>query len=151
MSTGQVTWVPRTREDRMLRSHLQQERRAGEFGMVHVEVPFGRPSGGASRRLDAVRFLGGKSRIVRFRQDLFEASLAAAAEIVLIEVKPKLNRPVIGQLIAAEILVREEWGLSPSSHLRMVAVVAEVDPALMLVCDRLGIRVATVRHPRPAA
>ena len=42
---------------------------------------------------------------------MFEADLLGAAPIELIEVKSKLNRTVIGQLVAAEILVREEWGL----------------------------------------
>ena len=39
-------WEPRTREDRMLRSYLRRERRSGWLGAVHVEVPFGAPSGG---------------------------------------------------------------------------------------------------------
>ena len=49
-------WKPRTREDHMLRSYLRRLRRNGPVGAVRVEVPFGRPSGGTARRLDAVRF-----------------------------------------------------------------------------------------------
>ncbi len=65
----------------------------------------------------------------------------------LIEVKPKLNRTVIGQLIAAEILVRKEWELAARRPLDLVAVVAQVDAALALVCEELGIRVEQVPTP----
>lgn len=69
----------------------------------------------------------------------------ASAHIELIEVKPKLNRPVIGQLVAAEILVRKEWELPERRPLELVAVVAKVDTALASVCGELGIRVDKVR------
>jgi hypothetical protein len=39
----------------MLQSYLRRVRRSGSLGAVHVEVPFGGPSEGTSRRLDAVR------------------------------------------------------------------------------------------------
>ena len=63
--------------------------------------------------------------------------------------KPRLNRSVIGQLVAAEILAREEWGLPDRRRLRLVAVVAQVDTALAVVCEELGIRVERVSRPRP--
>ncbi len=144
-------WEPRTREDRMLRSYLRRERRSGWLGAVHVEVPFGAPSGGTSRRLDAVRLPHRDNRIRRYRRDVFEADLLGAAPIELIEVKPKLNRTVIGQLVAAEILVREEWGLPARRKLELVAVVAQVDVALKLVCEELRIRVEKVPEPKQVA
>jgi hypothetical protein len=146
-----VRWQPRTREDLMLRAYLRRERRSGRLGAVHVEVPFGGPSGGTSRRLDAVRFPQLDDRIRRHGEDEFREDLRGRGPIELIEVKPKLNRPVIGQLIAAEILVRREWGLPARRCLQLVTVVAEVDEALMLVCDELNIRVEQVRVSRPAA
>ena len=56
-------WEPKRREDHVLRSYLRREHRAGWLGAVHVEVPFGGPSGGTSRRLDAVRFPNCDNRI----------------------------------------------------------------------------------------
>lgn len=145
MSAAHPKWEPRSREDFMLHSYLRRVRRAGWLGAVHVEVPFGRPSGGTSRRLDAVRFPNLDNRIRRHRMDVFQADLLGAAPIELIEVKPKLNRTVIGQLVAAEVLVRKEWELPKRRPLRLVAVVAQVDWALASVCDELGIRVEKVR------
>ncbi len=135
----------------MLRSFLRRVRRSGSLGAVHVEVPFGAPSGGTSRRLDAVRFTRQDNRVRRYRKEPFESDLLGGGPIELIEVKPKLNRPVIGQLVAAEILVRKEWELAARRPLDLVAVVAQVDAALALVCEKLGIRVEQVRHPRPDA
>jgi hypothetical protein len=144
-------WEPRTREDLMLRSHLRRVRREGSLGAVHVEVPFGAPSGGTSRRLDAVRFTRQDDRIRRYRKESFESDLHGGGPIELIEVKQKLNRTVIGQLIAAEILVRKEWELTVRRPLDLVAVVAQVDAALALACEELGIRVEQVRHPPPGS
>jgi hypothetical protein len=135
----------------MLQSYLRRERRRGWLGAVYVEVLFGASSGGTSRRLDAVRLPHCDNRIRRYRQDAFETDLPGAAPIELIEVKPKLNRTVIGQLIAAEILVRKEWELTARRPLDLVAVVAQVDAALALVCEELGIRVEQVRHPPPGS
>ena len=132
----------------MLRSYLRRERRCGRLGAVHVEVPFGGPSGGTSRRLDAVRFPNLDNRIRRYRKDVFDADLLGAAPIELIEVKAKLNRTVIGQLVAAAPLVRREWELPDLLPLELVAVVAQVDAALALVCGDLGIRVEQVRPIR---
>lgn len=129
----------------MLRSYLRRVRRAGWLGAVHVEVPFGRPSGGTSRRLDAVRFPNLDNRIRRHREVVFRADLPGAAHIELIEVKPNLNRPVIEELVAAEVLVRKEWELPERRPLQLVAVVAEVDTALASVCEVLGTRVEKVR------
>jgi hypothetical protein len=131
----------------MLRSYLRRVRRAGWMGAVHVEVPFGKKHGGGARRLDAVRFPQLENRIRLHRRDAFLDDLPGRAGIELIEVKPKLDRPVIGQLVAARHLVHAEWGLRPSRALRLVAVVVETDEALARVCRRLGIRVEQVRYP----
>jgi hypothetical protein len=80
----------------MLQSYLRRMRRGGWLGAVHVEVPFGRASGGTTRRLDAVRFPNHDNRIRRYREDTFLADLPGGAPTELIEVKPKLNRTVIG-------------------------------------------------------
>ena len=130
----------------MLQSYLRRVRRGGWLGAVHVEVPFGRPSGGTARRVDAVRFPNHDNRIRRYREDAFLADLPGGAPIELIEVKPKLNRTVIGQLVAADRLVRREWKLPKRRPLRLVAVVAEVDAALASVCEELGIRVEVARN-----
>lgn len=149
MSSGHPKWEPRTREDRMLRSYLRRVRRSGPLGAVHVEVPFGGASGGTTRRLDAVRFPNRDARVRRHRYALFAGDLSAPGPIELIEVKPRLNRTVIGQLVAAELLVRREWDLAQRRRLRLVAVVGEVDAALALVCRELRIHVEQVRMGLP--
>lgn len=147
MSAEHPKWEPRTREDHMLRSYLRRVRRMGWVGAVHVEVPFGKELGGSARRLDAVRFPHLDNRFRRYRRDAFHQDLLGRAHIELIEVKPKLNRTVIGQLVVAAELVRDDWGIAASRPLRLVAVVAEVDPALDHACKRLGIRVEQVNYP----
>ena len=149
MSATHPKWEPRTREDRMLQSYLRRVRSGGWLGAVHVEVPFGRPSGGTARRLDAVRFPNNDNRIRRYREDAFLADLPGGAPIELIEVKPKLNRTVIGQHVAAGRLVRREWELPKRRPLRLVAVVAEVDAALAIVCEELRIAVERVGNGWP--
>ena len=131
----------------MLQVYLRRVRRGGWLGSVHAEVPFGSPSGGTSRRLDAVRFPNLDNRIRRYRAAPFLADLPGAGPIELIEVKSKLNRTVIGQLVAAELLVRREWELPKRRPLHLVAVVAQVDKALAIVCNELGMRIEAVHSP----
>jgi hypothetical protein len=131
----------------MLRSYLRRVRRSGSVGAVHVEVPFGMASGGSARRLDAVRFPHLDNRLRRYRRDVFLQDLQGTVPIELIEVKPKLNRTVIGQLVVAAELVHEDWGIASSRPLRLVAVVTEVDEALARACRSLRIRVEQVRYP----
>jgi len=147
MSAAHPKWEPRSREDHMLRSYLRRVRRAGSVGAVHVEVPFGKELGGSARRLDAVRFPHLDNRFRRYRREVFLQDVRGTSPIELIEVKPKLNRTVIGQLVVAAELVHEDWGIASSRSLRLVAVVAEVDPALDHACNRLGIRVERVDYP----
>jgi hypothetical protein len=131
----------------MLHSYLRRVRRSGSVGAVHIEVPFGGAMGGSARRLDAVRFPNLDNRFRRYRREAFLQDLPGMARIELIEVKPKLNRTVIGQLVVAAELVHEDWGIAPRRPLRLVAVVAEVDPALHYASRRLGIRVEQVNYP----
>ncbi len=64
---------------------------------------------------------------------------------------PLVLRPVIGQLVAAEILVRKEWRQPARRALHLIAVVAQVDAALALACEERGIRVNQVRQLWPTA
>jgi hypothetical protein len=45
----------------------------------------------------------------------------------------------------------KSWELAARRPLHLVAVVAQVDAALSLVCEELGIRVEQVRYPSPIA
>jgi hypothetical protein len=59
-------------------------------------------------------------------------------------VKRTLNRPVIGQIIAARELAPYDWNLGAYVELSLTAVVTVGDPALEFACNRLRIQVSIV-------
>lgn len=121
-------------------------------GRIYAEVPVGRsgtgrpwPEGSKIRRIDGVRVVGPKevdasSELKTFDgdcEDEFRAVIASA-RVEVIEVKPNLNRPVIGQAIAGAKMLEMEYGVV--SALKTI-VYHRGDPALELVCSRLGIKI----------
>lgn len=135
------TWHARPGEDRWLRRHLDRFDRPGR---VYVEVPIGKSPGRRPRRIDAVRFDGLPDAIRYFDRAAFDADIRAhPAE--LIEVKRTLNRAVIGQLVVAHELARTEWK-SDMDALRLVALVTDVDPALVPLCETFDIDVQIVER-----
>ncbi len=56
----------------------------------------------------------------------------------------------VAMSISSAVSVKS-WELGARRPLDLVAVVAQVDAALALVCEELGIRVEQVRHPSPFA
>lgn len=134
-------WWPRPGEDRLLLRYLEQV--GPEYGRVYVEVPVGgRSFGNAQTRfVDAMRFPGLEPAEVRpYEQAAFTRD-GQQHPFELIEVKGRLNRPVIGQLLAAQDLVRGQWDVPDA---RLVAVCAIDDDAMRYVCERRGIDVHIV-------
>ena len=144
-----MNWSPRTREDRML---LEYWRKVG--GRIYTEVPLAGPRGDAlwsadstTRRLDAVRFPGhyGEHEILACATDLNGLLANVQREFSwLIEVKPKLNRTSIGQVIAGSDLFQKQYGIAPAKR---VIVCAAGDAALEWVCERHFIEVVKVDGP----
>ena len=147
-------WWPRPGEDRWLVEYLRMPRGVESAGRVYVEVPIGGAAGygqGAKTRyVDAVRFPGTQpDDVLDYDEKAFHEDVHRGSPVEAIEIKAKLNRSVIGQLVVARELAPTDWGLAPDVDLRLVALVTESDPALEPVCLRLGIRVIVV--PRDPA
>jgi hypothetical protein len=137
-------WVPRSNEDHLLRSYWQCV-----GGRIYVEVPIGavggarnRPAGSTRRRLDGVRFLDSKEpAIVRFSDAEFRNRIGSS-NVELIEVKPGLNRSVIGQVVAGRDIFRQDYGVAVHC---CVVVCGASDGALEWVCREHDIAVNVVQ------
>jgi len=60
----------------------------------------------------------------------------------LIEVKRKLNRPVIGQVIAGKVMFKKDY--PEVDRIDMIVVCSGADSALLEVCEKLDIRVIQI-------
>lgn len=140
-----MAWNHRTNEDRWLREYHV---RVG--GRIYAEVPLGGPSEGNGlpawarstvRRLDAVRFPapGDTPEIVRFSDDPegFRGRVGKE-QAWLIEIKRKLNRTMIGQIVAGADMFQAVFGVAPA---RCIALCTASDDALAWVCERRFIAV----------
>ena len=141
-------WGPRTYEDRLLQQYWRERP-----GFMVAEVPIGGaegrgrwPPGSRRRRIDAVRLavnvLGPQIVSYRSARDCI-ASLTSNRGVELVEVKPKLNRLVIGQALAAQDMFERQYGIRGA---KMTIVCGLTDPALEWVCKRRGIVVWAVTH-----
>jgi hypothetical protein len=143
---GMCPWTPHTREDALLYAYWEQER-----GRLYTEVPIAGPRGhvawaaqATTRRLDGVRIPAdtGAEGITSFAGHAAEFQRTIRLHRPeLIEVKRKLNRTVIGQIIAGHDLFEEQYGVSPA---RLVFVCAVEDAALKWVCERRNIVVRMI-------
>ena len=124
-------------------------------GRVYTEVPIAGPRGdtlwsaaSTTRRLDAVRFPGryGEHGIFPFSRNAPGFMSDVQTELAwLIEVKPKINRTAIGQVIAGTDLFQKQYSVAPA---KLVIVCAGGDAALEWVCERRFIDVVKV-DPQP--
>lgn len=147
-------WQPRPGEDQWLLEYLRLLGGMEPAGRVYVEVPVGGADrygqGAKMRYVDAVRFpLTQPGDVLNYDEEAFYEDVHGGGPVEIIEVKARLNRPVIGQLIVARELAPTDWRLGPDVDLRLAALVTEGDPALEPVCTRLGIRVIVVSRRQP--
>lgn len=131
-------WKPRTHEDKLLLNYYQSK-----AGILVLEVPIGSskvwPVKSKIRRIDGIRIPNALERILRFTEVINSFDeLIKGQEIELIEVKVKLNRLVIGQIIAGIDMFEREYN---HSNIRPIIVCSEGDPALEWVCKKRGIEV----------
>jgi hypothetical protein len=136
-------WEAKSKEDIILQKYWSK---VGE--QLYVEVPIGGPGGNgdwppdcAIRRIDGVRLsnCSNKNGIYNFKEskDNF-LNLINECSVELIEVKQKLNRLVIGQVIAGVDMFERQYKVKPH---RLVILCAKGDSALEWVCEKRGISV----------
>jgi len=136
-----MRWNPRTTEDKLLYAYWQQVQ-----GRIYTEVSLAGWQGADSwsshsttRRLDGVRVISqpGEDDIISFRglrQEFCRQIQQYQPE--LIEVKSKLNRTAIGQIIAGNDLFTHQYGVEPG---KLIIVCASGDSALEWVCAKRNI------------
>lgn len=118
-------------------------------GLTYSEVPVGSPrkdlwpAGSKIRWLDGLRIIQEgehRNELIFYSSDLKDElpDLVRGAQVEIIEVKTKLNRPVIGQVIAGADMVSMEYD---PDEVRMVVLCEIGDPALEKVCADRGIEV----------
>lgn len=135
------TWKPRSLEDKLLYKYWLEV-----GGLLCLEVPIGSPggsgnwpSGSKTRRIDGVLLKNQEWEIVRFRDRETEFLEAIQTQTIeLIEVKKKLNRLVIGQVIAGVDMFERQY---QAGKIKPVILCTEGDPALEWVCEKRGIEV----------
>jgi hypothetical protein len=123
-----------TREDDLILKYLNE----GDGGTVFIEVNVGGPPG-APRRIDAVRIPTSDNKIVTFKKGENQRfkELVTGKRVEVIEVKRKLNRPVIGQsIVGADLL---DIGYRPHA-IKQVILCESIDPLLEKVCERRGLK-----------
>lgn len=131
-------WNLRTHEDKLLFKYYTQVR-----GVLALEVPVGTqkafPPKSKIRRIDGIR-IPCNNHLTAFYGDISDEfpGLIKNMKIELIEVKVKLNRLVIGQIIAGVDMFEREY---KHTDITPVIVCSEGDPALEWVCENRGIRV----------
>jgi hypothetical protein len=136
-------------EDRLLLAYSQ-----AVAGIIFAEVVVGRgglrnyPKGSQPRRIDGVRIISSlasdlRPDIITFNRNgnghEFER-LVSGATVEVIEVKPYLDRMVIGQVIVGAELLKMEY---KPAIVRQVILCPEGEPLLEEVCTRLNITVWT--------
>lgn len=122
-------------------------------GRAWFEVPIAGASHSprsSPRYIDAVRIAGlTDGECVDFDAAAFDEdlrrSLDEGLDVELIEAKNRLNRPVIGQIIAGGDLFLDRFPKHGPLRLSVLVDERRGDPALQQVCERRGIRV----HLRP--
>ena len=99
-------------EDRLLKKYLNKK-----GGTIYTEVRIGQggikkyPEGSTPRRIDAVRLSGVKKQLIHFTKRKipdFEKAVSKR-KIEVIEIKRRLNRLVIGQVIVGAKLMEMEY------------------------------------------
>lgn len=140
-------WTATSLEDRLLEAYWETV-----GGRFYTEVPIGWsrgnkkwPAEGEVRYIDAIRLREPyyEEGIVKFsnHSDEFLHAVHEAA-VDLIEIKKKLNRPVIGQILAGREMFEADYWIE---ELRCTALCERNDPTLEWVCDRheIDVKVAT--------
>lgn len=136
-------WTAKTPEDQLLQKYWNEHK-----GIIFVEVPIGSPNGvgkwpkgSKTRRIDAIKFSSSSIQDGIYKLSKNETMLdylPLTDSIELIEIKQKLSRYIIGQVIAGVDMFEYEY------HFKEIIpkiICVEGDPALEWVCEKRGISV----------
>lgn len=144
------TWNPVSFED-----HLLYKYWVNTEGHLFLEVPLGNkslgnwPEGSRIRRIDGVILKKNQSfkdyKVYKRKDFTLNEFLNYAhnSEVELIEVKKKLNRLVIGQVIVGVDMFERQYGIT---KIKPVILCQIGDPALEWVCEKRGISVYYINH-----
>lgn len=143
---NEFRWTPDTPENRLLTGYWKD---VGGIVVPEVHVgdtgPTDWPSDSRSRQIDGVRFDSSYRDEINTPTAFGQAQLRRIVtdrHVEVIEVKQNLNRPVIGQAIAARDMFERDY--DPGT-VEPVIVCGRGDPALEWVCRQNGIRVEIVK------
>ncbi len=139
-------WNPNSFEDKLLNAY---HREVGGHIYTEVSAPHRKgnkdwPEGYRNRYVDAIRIIDSdfEEKIVPFSNHGDEfVEMAEGSSLELIEIKRRLNRPVIGQVIAAKDLVEVEY---LPEEVRKTVLCNGADPALEWVCEERNIAVELI-------
>jgi hypothetical protein len=149
METLNQKWEPKTFEDKLIFNYSLKT--PGNF---YLEVPIGSSRGNGNwpkksgiRRIDAINIINGNSKNKIFGQkefsyDYFQTTVSNMS-VELIEAKKKLNRLIIGQVIAGYDMFEREYD---AQNIEMVILCGKRDPALEWVCEKRNIKVEIINQ-----
>lgn len=136
-------WKPETFEDKLILSYFKEN-----GGTIYTEVPTpwsggekDWPKGYTNRYIDAVRIPNTEkeNKIKPFADHGEEFLKSVEGKIIeLIEVKERLNRYLIGQLLAGHDLFKADY--SPKK-IKLVALCQTSEPGLEWVCKNRKIKI----------
>lgn len=140
-------WKAKSKEDEILYAYWSK---VGE--QLYAEVQIGGVGGNGNwppdcqiRRIDAVRLVFSLNEpgiyYYKWAKDEF-VKLIHQCSIELIEVKRKLNRWAVGQIIAGADMFERQYKVKPD---RSIIVCTKGDSALEWVCEKRGIAVEIVQ------
>jgi len=131
-----------TYEDKLLNRYFKEN-----GGLVYKEVRLGQggimkyPEGATHKRIDAVRVGGRRKPLVPFNKKMipdFQKTIRGH-KVEVIEIKRKLNRLVIGQVIVAAKLMK--WEYPHVKEFQQVIVCETCEPVMEKICWELKIKV----------
>jgi len=147
--TSNQKWEPKTFEDKLIFDYSLENP-----GTFYLEVTIGSRRGNGNwpkksgiRRIDAINIKNSNSENIIFGQkeflyDDFQKTVSNKS-VELIEAKQKLNRLVIGQVIAGHDMFEREYD---AQDIEMVILCGKGDPALEWVCEKRNIKVEIVNQ-----
>lgn len=147
------SWTPSTKEDKLIYEYWCKK-----GGHLYLEVPIGNSSGYCNwekgskiRRIDAIRLPNENFKNQHNKDNIFSSKQYNTSElpnifrsncIELIEAKEKLNRFVIGQVIAGVDMFQRQY---KPKEITQTIVCAKGDPALEWVCSKRNIKIEIVQ------
>ncbi|MDO8869519.1 MAG: hypothetical protein Q7V10_02090 [Methanobacteriaceae archaeon] len=146
MAVLRAKWEPATFEEKLIFNYS-----LNNPGIFFLEVPVGNsaygkwPKKSKIRRIDAINIKNSNSKNEIYSKKLFSyhdfKNRVSNKSVQLIETKKKLNRFVIGQVIAGYDMFEREFN---PQDIEMVVLCVEGDRALEWVCKKRNIKIEKI-------